>query len=295
MDDIKTVVMTAGMTSALVTGFGKVIAEDLWKGFKAIVLSPFQNPKVAEEAERRATATLDKVAQRLHDLEQASAMDRTILNRALEDPGFALMLQSALIHSAETSDEAKHDLLARLITARLLADAETPQAMVIPLACTAIPRLRAPNFAELAIHAVFRFGVPSFSDAAKTSEPQFLLECDNRFSTLLQPFDRTIIAAHDLTHLESAGCGSMLMAQMADSREGVSKWKTETNYLTMAKLRAMPFFGRMKPTWTGVFTMFRPNTCGEIIGLATLEATGADIGLPSWHDWMQKTSDTSGA
>jgi len=91
------------------------------------------------------------LAKKIASLEQSHAEIAERVKTAQSDPHFSLILQKAILGSAQTSDPTKHRLLADLVSSRLLAITESTFSLAIGLACDAVPNLTSTQLRWLAL------------------------------------------------------------------------------------------------------------------------------------------------
>jgi hypothetical protein len=92
-------------------------------------------PRAVEKAKDNSRDFVNKLAERVAQLTERQQVDRAIIDRALEEPSFGVILQKALIGSSQTESQEKHELLARLVAMKLDAPQESLRSVVAPLAC----------------------------------------------------------------------------------------------------------------------------------------------------------------
>jgi hypothetical protein len=141
------------------------------------------------------------------------------LKAGLSDPDFAQTLRAALLAAARTSDATKRSVLARAISERLEAGAESPEAAIATMAVAAVPTLGRRHLEILGtlavLHAVRPEGLPlpqsppEGVEAHDTSDDE--RRCIDGYVGWLQESLRPRLSpAHigetDLVHLTAASC-----------------------------------------------------------------------------------------
>jgi hypothetical protein len=125
--------------AAIGGGAGKFV-EKAWDSGEKWVVSYFANhqQKAREKAEENSTDFLKKLGERISDLEKSNQISEEVLVTAQEHPDFSVVLQKAMLSSAQTENESKHDLLSRLVAERIQASPESMLSMASKMACDAI-------------------------------------------------------------------------------------------------------------------------------------------------------------
>ena len=125
---------------AAVGGCAGKFVEKAWDSGEKWVVSYFSNhqEKAREKAEKNSANFLNKLGQSVSELEKSSEVAEETINTAQEHPDFSVILQKAMLSAAQTDNEDKHDLLARLVSERLKSSPESMLAMASKMACDAI-------------------------------------------------------------------------------------------------------------------------------------------------------------
>lgn len=207
-------------------------------------------------------------------LEERQQVDRSIIDRALEEPSFGALLQKALIGSAQTESEDKHELLAKLVAMKLAAQQESVLSIVTPLACEVITHLTLNQLKILGIQSVLMLIHPSFSESDIRTEGDFLNECSNWLTIRLAPFMDVPIRRVDLLHLESLSCVKVMdLADVEYPLAGkLEFWKCRDFKFTLDKLYELPIGATIK-TWrdTQGLNQVSLTTTGQLLGLTAVE------------------------
>lgn len=118
-------------------------------------------PEAQEAARSNALDFLADLAKRVREIEEAAADSARVqqqIEDALNDPAFSHTLQKALLTSSTTASSDKHQILARIVSERLLAEPEGLVALTTGLACDAVGNLTARQLDFLGL-AVLIFGI----------------------------------------------------------------------------------------------------------------------------------------
>jgi hypothetical protein len=93
-----------------------------------------------------------RLAERVERLEREIPADKSeIFKNSLNHPGSALLIKNAIVDSATTDNEDKHELLAELIAQRLAANADDMIALAGAAACSIVDCLSTRQIKILAI------------------------------------------------------------------------------------------------------------------------------------------------
>jgi hypothetical protein len=134
---------------------GKLIGK-AWESGEKWLSTYFKDhqPKAQESAQKNALDFLNELSNRVHSIEEGvkNILDaKKQIENALEDPDFSALLKDAIIGSSRTPSNEKHQLLARIVSERLLAKQESLVALAGNLACDAIPHLSSKHLRCLGI------------------------------------------------------------------------------------------------------------------------------------------------
>ena len=172
MDPISTLVISSAVGGAA----GSFIKEVSSNGVKWLVdLVTAQSPEMQAIAKRNMENFVIRLAKRVEELEKDIAPeDSEIFRQSLNHPSSAMLIKTALIDSATTDNEDKHELLAELISQRLTAGADDMIALAGTAACSIVNSLSSRQIKILAIlstvFAVRPLKVESITDPYKAKE-----------------------------------------------------------------------------------------------------------------------------
>ena|SRR3990167_5797099 len=136
MDPITTLIVSSAVGGAA----GSFIKELSSSGMKWLVdLVTAQSPEMKAAAKRNMENFVTRLAQRVDNLERELPTNKSeIFQNALNHPGSALLIKTAIVDSATTDNEEKHELLAELIAQRLTAKADDMIALAGTAACSIV-------------------------------------------------------------------------------------------------------------------------------------------------------------
>ena len=202
-------VLTIAVISGAVGGAAGKFAEKAWESGAKWVSNYFKGhaPQARQKAEQNALDFLALLATRVKKLEEQSEVHRKIIGDSLNQPDFTVLLQKAMLSSAQTNDKQKHELLARLVAGRLTQDSESLFALCSKLACDAVSMLNARQLKILGllagVYSVQRGGIPP---PALASKEMFSTWCADLLTKLLGAYQDLNPIEMDFLHLESLSC-----------------------------------------------------------------------------------------
>jgi hypothetical protein len=201
-ETVKLIITAAGGAAA------KQLVESAYKSGTAWLSSFFKDhqPKAIEKAERNSGEFLNRLSLKVDQLEQDHRVDRAIIDRALEEPSFGALLQSALIGSAQTENGDKHDLLASIVASRLTADNESVLAVASQMAASAVAHCSPNQLHFLGYCASTTLRWHRLDNAKFQTKEEMLKECIPWFEIRFAPYRFLEIRHVDLFHLEAVSC-----------------------------------------------------------------------------------------
>jgi hypothetical protein len=156
--DAKMDPVTIALLSGALGGAGGKAVETLWQATGQRWLAKYLDD-VSDEARAVGQANtvefLSQLAIRIGRLEgRVDQQPEDVIRDRLRDPDLLVTFNNALLASARTSNEVKHDVLARAVAERFLAPPDSLSALAANIATEAIPRLSATHLRVLALAAV---------------------------------------------------------------------------------------------------------------------------------------------
>lgn len=127
---------------AAVGGLASKVAEKAWDSGERWLREKFASHAVEakEQARENAGNFILQLSVHVSEYENQNTLKQEKIFDALRQPQFSSLLQQTILNAAKTSEDDKHDLLARLVAARLVSDAETTFSLASDLASDAIAR-----------------------------------------------------------------------------------------------------------------------------------------------------------
>ena len=198
-----------------------------------------------EKATENSKDFLNKLAEKVAQLEERQEVDRAIIDRALEEPSFGVILQKALIGSAQTESPEKHELLAELVATKLAAPQESVRSVVAHLACEAVPHLTHNQLKILGIQTVLTVIHPGFNELLVQTEGDFFNACNYWLTSRLTPFADVPVRRIDLLHLESLSCVTVSDLGEYPLESKLEFWKCKGFKFTTDALYQLPIGERI--------------------------------------------------
>lgn len=207
MDLLTDVVIPAAISGAA----GQFVTQISTNGIKWLRdLLTAQSPEMQEMARKNLENFVVRLAKRVERLEQEIPADKSeIFENALNHPGSALLIKNAMIDSATTDNEDKHEILSELIAQRLSANADDMIALAGAAACSVVNCLSSRQIKLLAILTTIKDIRPL--QTGNVIEPATAkLHINNWWSNNINPLliDGIAISATalDYEHLAAMGC-----------------------------------------------------------------------------------------
>lgn len=149
MDPITTLVVSSAVGGAA----GSFIKEISSNGVKWLVeLVTAQSPEMQAAAKKNMENFVTRLAQRVERLENEIPADKSeVFKNSLNHPSSALLIKTAIVDSATTDNDEKHELLAELIAQRLTANADDMIALAGAAACSVVNCLSSRQIKILAV------------------------------------------------------------------------------------------------------------------------------------------------
>ena len=240
-------------------------------------------PKAQEKAQQNALDFLSELAQRVKKLEQQTERYGRTIEDSLGDPGFSVLLQKAIISSAETSDKQKHELLARLVSDRLTKQSESPFALSSKLACDALSALNVRQLKILGVLANLFFMRPK--DFPQPNVPKEILNImfQDWLTKRLQVYGDLTFTHFDLLHLESFSCVKWDPIVSRDLQKLFAYPKESGFSFDYEAFSATDVGKRIIQLWKTGLEHAIPTTVGQLIGIYVSDIlTSTTTSLEGW-------------
>lgn len=265
--DLTTLVVTSAVSGAA----GSFIKEISSNGFKWLIeLVTAQSPEMQTAAKANMENFVTRLAQRVERLEKEIPADKAeIFKDSLNHPGSALLIKTAIIDSAATDNDEKHELLAELIAHRLTANADDMIALAGSAACSIVSCLSSRQIKILAILSTLKRIRPlnrsNVIDSHIAKEHIKKWWGDN-LNPLLADANFNLITDLDYEHLAAMGCIRISIAS-TNLSELLSKGIIESEpTLDESDFKEQRWYEVLKQQWTGLGHS-TPTSIGQLIGI----------------------------
>ncbi len=241
-------------------------------------------PKASEEAQQNSLDFLDQLAKRVKALEQQGEQYKKIIGDSLNHPDFSVLLQKALISSAQTGDRQKHELLARLVSDRLTQSPESLFALCSKLACDAVPMLNLRQLKALGLLANLWFLRPV------GCPPNMPKEISNVWAS--EWLERRLYFYQDLTlttldflHLASVSCVTYDPLISRDLKKVLSTTAQNGFAFDYEALCNSEVGKKIIELWKLGLNHATPTTVGQLIGVFVSDMlTNTSSSLDGWGE-----------
>ena len=128
---------------AAIGGAAGKFVDKAWNLGEKWISSYFKDhaPKAIEKAQQNSLEFLSELAKRVKNLEEEGTQQKKVIENSLNQPDFSILLQKAMISSAQTDNKQEHELLARLVADRLTKESDSLFSLTSQLACDALSRM----------------------------------------------------------------------------------------------------------------------------------------------------------
>ena len=273
--------------AAAVGGATSKFVEKAWDAGENWISSYFANhgAKAKEKAKKNSLEFLSELAKKVGDLEKKDEKNKKLIEEALSNPDFSILLQKAILSSAQTENKQKYELLARLVSDRLAVDPESIYSLTSKLAVDAISVMNANQLKLLAlimnVHHITPKSIPADIKSQEDFDDYVLKWLESRFEKLLDVEFLDL----DLHHLEALSCltimrvGSMIL-QTAISK----KFKSDKFKFDGIKFNKSEIAKKLIGKWNQGLRSVALTSVGQLIGVYVSDViTGTDTDLSK--DW----------
>lgn len=265
---------------AAVGGLASKVVEKTWDAGERWLREKFGSHAVEarKQAHENVVMFINELAVRVAALEQQHMLKQDEVSDTQRDPQFTSLLQLTILNAAKTSDNKKHDILARLVAARLASKSETTFALASDLASNAIARS---TYRQLKLMALC-----CFLDEIRPIDP--ILTAADYYKWLaiqLRPFENFGFIEVDARHLVAIACASYDPASNR-SLPVVFLFKAGTHLMKQLHeddFRHIPIVETLQISWDIGLAGVQLTSVGSIVGgLALSQIKGKEIGPPDW-------------
>jgi len=272
--------------SAAAGGIAGKFVEKAWESGEKWLSSYFKDhaPKSRQEAERNSLDFLNQLAERVKTLEQQGEQEKKLIEDSLNHPDFSVLLQKAIISSAQTDDKQKHELLARLVSDRLTKGSESLFALSSKLACDAVSMLNVRQMKILGLLTNLMFVRPRPFPPPEIPKETFNTWFVNWLVERLNIYQDLALTNMDLLHLESLSCVRVSIGSR-DLQKILSPPKESGFTFDYKVFSATEIGNKVKEQWESELKHALPTTVGQVIGIyASDMLTNTTTSFDGWGE-----------
>lgn len=267
--------------AAAVGGLASKVAEKAWESGERWLRERFGShaAEAQEQARENAANFIHQLAVRVAVLEKQQTLDQEKVSETQRHPQFSALLQQTILNAAKTNDHDKHDLLARLVAARLASSAETTFALASDLASDAIARSTRRQLELMALCC--------FLDEIRPRDPiPTAIDYHKWLGIQLRSFENFEFREVDARHLVAIACASYDPASTR-TLSVVFLFKAGTHLIEELHdddFTHIPIIDLLQINWNLGLGGVRLTSVGSIVGgLALSQIKGMDCGPPDWE------------
>lgn len=255
------------LISAAAGGVAGKFVDKAWEAGEKWISSYFKDhaPRAREEAEQNSLDFLNQLAERVKTLEQQGEQHKKTIEDSLNHPDFSVLLQKAIISSAQTDDKQKHELLARLVSDRLTKGSESLFALSSKLACDAVSMLNVRQMKILGLLTSLFFVRPHPFPPPEIQKEILNIWFTQWLTQRLYIYRDLNLTDLDLLHLESLSC-----VRVSIGSHSLQKILTPTQESSVAfdyKAFSDTEVGKkVEELWKAGLQHATPTTVGQVIG-----------------------------
>lgn len=264
--------VTLALLSAVGGATAKKFVDDAWDLGKGWLNDYFvkHQPEAKENALENALDFLVELGNRIQKLEE-KAEDSSIMNEqiknSLSDPDFSVLLQNALISSARTSSKEKHNLMALVISDRLIAYPESVKMLSSDRVIDVIPHLSPKHLKLLGLMTAVQWHLLPLIHL-KTIDKTFWI--DHLVKSLSPLLPEEEVTEMDYMHLESVSCitktsGRDINSLISPPKELAIVWDAYRDGRIF--LKETDVGGKFLKIWVGGLETSYLTSLGGLIGI----------------------------
>ena len=258
---------------AAIGGATGAFTKEVWDLGKNWIHSYFKDhkPKAIAKAEQNSLDFLAQLAQRVKTLEEQGEQQKKVIEDSLNQPDFSILLQKAILSSAQTEDKGKHEILARLVADRLTQDTESLLVLCSKQAVDVIPMLNERQIKILAFLTTIFFLRPQPFPPPNIANHNTVLNmwCQQWLERRLTIYQDLVVHNLDYLHLESLSCikwDPIVSRNLAE----ILKFETDTKFkFDVNAFLKTPVGNKINELWNTGLKSALPTTVGQVIGAYT--------------------------
>jgi len=280
------------LISAAAGGIAGKFVEKAWDSGGKWIASYFKDhaPKAREAAEQNSLDFVNQLADRIKILEQQGVQNKEFIEDSLNHPDFSVLMQKAIISSAQTDNKQKHELLARLVSDRLTKGSESLFALSSKLACDAVSMLNMRQMKILGLLTNIMVVRPHPFPPPEIPKEIFNIWFVYWLKERLNVYQDLTFAYMDLLHLESLSCVRVSIGSR-DLQKTLSPPKESGLTFDYKAFLATEWGRKAKKLWESDLKHALPTTVGQVIGIYVSDMLTNTT--TSFDGWGELTSQIS--
>ncbi len=279
--------------SAAIGGAAGKFVEKAWNQGEKWITNYFKDhePKAIEKAQQNAFGFLSELAKRVKSLEEQGESQKKIIEESLNQPDFSALLQKAMLSSAQTEDNQKHELLAKLVANRLTVETESMFALASRQACDTVSMLTINQMRILGLLILHGRLQPSPFPPVNMSQEEFNKWYVEYLMDSMQVYQHLTISILDMVHLEALSCISTSGIHTKNNLRHMLYVKKESGVTFDLKLFTSTELGKkMEELWEGHLNGVSPTSIGELIGIYVSDMLrNTTTPLEGWGEFDRNT------
>lgn len=282
MDPATTLIISSAVGGAA----GSFIKEITSNGVKWLIeLVTAQSPEMQATAKKNLENFVNHLAARVERLEREIPSEKTeIFKSALNHPGSALLIKTAMVDSATTDNDDRHELLAELIAQRLTANADDMIALAGSAACSVVISLSSRQIKILAVLSTIK-SIRPLQKASITDKSKAKNHIQDWWKNCIDPLisDGSVreATALDFEHLAAMGCIRISIGSSDLIKVISSGIVTPDPELTEVEFVDQIWFDSLKSQWEGLGHA-TPTSIGQLIGILHRDSKLKSKTLINW-------------
>lgn len=280
--------LTIVAISGAVGGVAGKFVEKAWDQGEKWLSNYFKDhaPKARDKARENSLDFLAELARRVQTLEkQRGTAAASVVEDSLNHPDFSVLLQKAMISSAQTDNKQKHELLARLVADRLTKEPDSLFSLSCKLACDALPMLNVRHMKILGLltDLIMVRPVP----LVDPSQPKELasVRFQRWLTTRLTVYQDLTFTNIDFLHLESLSCLKWDLIASRSLQETLSFPKEAGITFDYKSFSDSAVGKKVETLWESGLNHALPTTVGQLIGVYVTDMlSGTATSLDTWGE-----------
>lgn len=228
-------------------------------------------------AKENAADFIIQLRDRLDKLETESLLGSDRIVAVEKHPQFSSLMQQSILNSAQTNDQDKHDLLARLISIRMISDSESTVSLASNLAADAIVRCTKRQLHLLALCCFLQDIRPEHP----LDPENYKIWVDVFLKSIFSKIKNFEYKQFDISHLVAVNCVTYTRGSEADL-DMLLQMKGGVDNIGNT-LSESPYVSDLQFMWDEGLAGVDLTSVGSIVGGLSLEqALGSKVGPPIW-------------